>query len=241
MSDTIRMYWWKPAAPYDNFGDGLSPYLVYKLANKPVECTKQSPKLLAIGSIFENAKSGDTIWGTGIHPRHYAGLYQWDEPKPDLDVRLVRGPRTRKFLLDRGIDCPELYGDPALLLPLFYQPEIKPIHDVGYIPHLYDARRVRNPWHLIDVRLPWREVVNQIVQCRKIVSSSLHGLIVAEAYGLPAIWLRTEIQGEVKYLDYYEGTGRTPRPITNFYEVYNHPGESLPRINTEPILDSFPF
>lgn len=48
---------------------------------------------------------------------------------------------------------------------------------------------------------------NEILSCKKIVSSSLHGLIVAHAYGIPAIWQKfsDNIFGDdIKYIDYLE-------------------------------------
>lgn len=83
-----------------------------------------------IGSILPNSiKSKTIVWGSGcqdfdqvVH-RH---------PKQVLEVR---GPKTRDYLLHNGIDCPEVYGDPALLLPLVYQPkDTTPKYKRTFIP-----------------------------------------------------------------------------------------------------------
>lgn len=42
-----------------------------------------------------------------------------------LDIRSVRGPVTRNILMDLGYDVPSVYGDPAILLPLFYNPIVE--------------------------------------------------------------------------------------------------------------------
>ena len=51
--------------------------------------------------------------------------------------------------------------------------------------------------------------------CAYIVSSSLHGICVAEAYGIPAVWVRLAdniVGGEFKFRDYYASTGRDMHP-----------------------------
>jgi len=60
----------------------------------------------------------------------------------------------------------------------------------------------------------WRQTVNQIVSCDVIIASSLHAIVVAEAYGIPTIWVQptTRIKGgQHKFLDYFEGTCRDVR------------------------------
>jgi len=54
------------------------------------------------------------------------------------------------------------------------------------------------------------------MKCRKIVSSSLHGIIIAETFGIPTAWLRCSdkiVGGEFKYHDYYLGSGRKTADI----------------------------
>lgn len=44
-----------------------------------------------------------------------------------IDVRAVRGSETRRILISMGYSCPEIYGDSAVLLPIFYPKDIKKI------------------------------------------------------------------------------------------------------------------
>ncbi len=101
-------------------GDVLSPILVASILREQgrsiSEMQGDGSRLLAIGSILHFARTGDTLWGCGAALGKVA-----DEQHvfDSLDVRATRGPLTRDYLLSRGIDAPEVYGDPALLLPRF--------------------------------------------------------------------------------------------------------------------------
>lgn len=97
-----------------------------------------------------------------------------------------------------------VYGDPALLLPLMYKPKVKKTKEVGYIPHLWDQK---NYTDYIDVNLPWKKFVREILACDRVVSSSLHGVIIADAYGIPVLWKEyRKIPGaKIKYEDYLSG------------------------------------
>ena len=102
-----------------NWGDALSPYLVRLLSGKEVVLRTglQHRRFLAIGSILGAANGFAEVWGSGfIHENdRVVGV-----PRK---VHAVRGPFTRDLLLRQGVDCPEVYGDPALLLPRFFNPD----------------------------------------------------------------------------------------------------------------------
>ena len=51
------------------------------------------------------------------------------------DIRAVRGPLTREAILKEGGKCPEIYGDPAIIMPRLYTPKIGAKHKAGLILH----------------------------------------------------------------------------------------------------------
>ena len=235
--DAIRLYQWNKLY---NFGDQISQEIVQWISGRTVElvCQSHDKKLLAVGSVLHFSRDGDIVWGTGIHPNPQVQTDQ--RAAMQLDVRAVRGPLTREFMLRRGINCPERYGDPGILLPLVHPQPVKPCREYGVIPHIFE-QDLFTGIDYIDVKKDWREVVASIVQCAKIISSSLHGIIIAEAYGVPAVWLRvTEREGTLKYHDYYLGTGREAQPVTTLTEAIRSPGNPLPDFNRDILLESFP-
>lgn len=194
-----------------NFGDWIGPFLFEKLSGlDPIYCTAKKRSVRTVymtaGSIFHHIRADNiaTIWGSGVMQRN-AQFY-----KPKL-ITAVRGPLTRKRCLELGIRCPEIYGDPGILLPFFIPQTKEPTHAIGLVPHLVDFKIATDLFsHLPEVRVinvldDMTTVVKQISQCSVIISSSLHGIIVAHAYGRPALRaiFSEGIKGDgTKYLDY---------------------------------------
>ena len=112
-----------------------------------------------------------------------------------LRVCAVRGPLTRERFTAAGLDCPAVYGDPALVLPRLYTPAVTEQDAIGLVLHFSDRPRLEGllqapePFKLIDIQDPIEKVIDQIASCALVASSSLHGLIVAHAYGRPATWI----------------------------------------------------
>lgn len=210
---------------HSNWGDELIEHLVKYLTNKKtiflpqcrLEHTIHINSNLCIGSILTFFDLNKTVvWGSGILNNNEVYKIRGIPDK----VCAVRGPRTRTELLKKGIECPEIYGDPALLMPRFYQPVICSNYSIGIIPHFGDVnkddvrRLISDPRiKLIKVRdyEKWTDFIDEICSCDFVISSSLHGLIIAEAYGIPSQWVEfgTYVDGwEFKYYDFYESIGK---------------------------------
>lgn len=240
MNSDISLYYWNRVK---NFGDELSASVVEWVTGMNVKRVEEDApgKLLAVGSVLQMARDGDVVWGTGVHPGFYHRYFirpdRWSRFRdngrmvvPHIKALAVRGPITRDVIISSGQPCPELYGDPGLLIPLFYAPKVTTTHRVGVIPHFRGhSRYVESPHFVIDVQRPWQQVVDDICSCDRVVSSSLHGVIIAEAYGIPAIWLReTWGEGFIKYNDYYTGTQRAPRCAYSVEEALEMTPPPLP-------------
>lgn len=214
-----------------NWGDVLNPIIIQKISDKtPLILTKHTynirnnPVYSVIGSILGHPNKYNcghnnlVVWGSGFISSQERLKVQ---PK---EICAVRGPLTRELLLKQGYRCPEIYGDPALLYPKFYKPELQKKYKLGIIPHAYDRKDVclsnfqNDPDILIiDILGEIHSVVDQICSCEKIASSSLHGIIAADAYGVHSTWIKIsdKLEGNgFKFFDYFNSVGRTDeRPL----------------------------
>tara|TARA_R100000935_G_scaffold56463_1_gene88035 strand:+ start:4185 stop:5000 length:816 start_codon:yes stop_codon:yes gene_type:complete len=216
---TIPLFYWSEIKfifkKKENYGDLLSKYLVEKISGKEVQWVhpKKQPwykwdktNYVTIGSVIHHVSKDSIVWGSGIIDKK--------QTIAKADFRAVRGPQTRKYLLDLGYECPKVFGDPALLLPTYYHPEVEKKYKLGIIPHYHDFKFVsenyKNDSEILVINLMTldvEDVTRGIMSCEKTISSSLHGVIVSHAYGIPSIWVEfsDKIFGDgIKYRDYLE-------------------------------------
>lgn len=209
------LFWSHGEETDKNFGDAINPMLFEQITKKRVVNSSKIINIFNratyyfIGSILDNLnKSNAIICGTGFQNQNAKIL------KKPSKIIAVRGPLSRKIFLKQNIDCPEIYCDPALLLPSVYMPcDIKKKYKVGIIPHYIDKEKyskVEIISHglthcLIDIEDDWKKIIDDICSCEYILSSSLHGIIVAHAYNVPAtrmILTDKIIGGDFKFDDY---------------------------------------
>ncbi|WP_311269763.1 polysaccharide pyruvyl transferase family protein [Sphingobium sp. WCS2017Hpa-17] len=214
-SNIIVASWPNDGAVKQNWGDKLNPELINKLSGLPVANLsdvsgwEDRPVYRVIGSGLGKMAVNEMIWGMGF-------LNGGSRPsRAPARIFAVRGPKSRERLLSLGIPCPEVYGDPAVLYPLLYSPEIEKVNDFGIILHCRERNVIPYPQLPpstidIDINGDIQEVVRAILTCRTIISSSLHGIICAHAYGIPAYWLKASdlpLGDGFKFLDYFESIG----------------------------------
>jgi pyruvyltransferase len=197
-------YWQRGAR---NMGDMLTPVILAALGKPVAWASKRSADMIACGSIIDAARAGTVVWGSGAMSVRV-------RPHPQAVYRAVRGPVTREIVRQAGGECPAVYGDPALLLPTFHNAPITPTHTLGIVPHHVDEDIARARYGRYPIISPVSRdplaVVDRIRQCSFIASSSLHGLIVAQAYGIPFAWLRLSdrlVGDGTKFVDFAASVG----------------------------------
>jgi pyruvyltransferase len=201
------MYYWKGRP---NFGDLLGPLLVKHFADLDTDWASSSEAdMVTVGSVLDVLKKD---WA-GI----VAGAGKLQEFRhiilPQAKILGVRGPLTARGL--KGVRDTISLGDPGLLANELV--EVNKEYALGIVPHWSDNELEYRPEFLKYNPLIIRpegdplDVVRKIGSCRKIVSSSLHGIILADAFGMERRIEMTERfnreGGDYKFRDHNRAVG----------------------------------
>jgi hypothetical protein len=205
-----NLYYWQKKR---NFGDELGNTLLDFLKIEHQWAAPEDADLVIAGSVLEHLPKGwgGTICGAGkLH----------ENSKVDLTgahVVALRGKLTADSV--RGLSGPIVVGDPGLLVPDWIeQPVAK--YELGVLPHWSD--------HELAGRFLYGQVINaqddpekvalEIARCKRLITSSLHGIVVADAFGIPRraeLFPRAAAEGgDFKYRDY-----------SSVYDTHPHFGE----------------
>lgn len=220
---------------HGNFGDDLNEYMIKALIGEKHILLRQNnrfnifflgkkrPFILFVGSVLKGDISNSIILGSGVMSK---GDQLYGKPKKILSVR---GPMTYKYLIDKQFKIGQVikYGDPALLLPKIFNKVFEKEYKIGFIPHYIDKLEPKSKRllslkkiHFIDIQEKVETVISEILKCEFIISSSLHGLITADAFGIQSRWIKisNNVKGDgFKFRDYFLSVGRqnlNPYPIT---------------------------
>lgn len=197
------------------------------------------------------------FWGTGCSAWSNPSAPEAErlafsvEHEKGFRVTATRGPYSEALLTGKPEGSVGVYGDPVWLLPRFYAPPVEKKWKLGVIVHLselsdraYEAHvkpeliRYKIPAHLADdVHLintvtpismeGMKERIDEIRACERIVSTSLHGMVFAESYGIPCLHFPTSggktglasrsLEGacnmDPRVFDLYRGLRQTSLPV----------------------------
>lgn len=253
-------------------------------------------RLAAVGTIGHMMAGGHVhLWGTGTSPHLNPGdardqKVAYRRPAgTELTFHATRGPFSRR-VLGGDMSGPAVYGDPLWLLPRFHPAPSEKTAELGVILHLaelsersFDARaKDANGRHSIDpadrgrIRMlntvtpvsiaALRTRLDEILACKRIVSTSLHGMVFAESYGIPCLYFsprakksglgRIDLSDEsgvidLRFVDLYRGLGKThldvwyqPRGEKTDWgaviDAIDRVWEPKP-FNAEPLIEAFPL
>ena len=216
----------------------------------------QRERLAAVGTIGHAQKGGVVhFWGTGIDPMRNAfdaSLGRFAVPPgTELIPHAMRGRMSAQRLREEGVATPFVHGDPVWFLPkLVSTPVVEQTHELGIVLHITELesptpeslvkeayRRYRIPPSLqrtIRIINTYTEnsldsifaKIDEMRSCRRIASTSFHGLVIAESFGIPNVWfspypaggmvLDVEDQGaqlDHRARDFYSSTGKLLLPV----------------------------
>jgi pyruvyltransferase len=253
--DLSNIFWWQPR-PFlgikclqkQNVGDYLGPKLVSAiLSAENLKIYNQTNKrLLTIGSILHFAKDKDAIWGTGLNGKVNPEQHSFSE----LDVRALRGPLTQEFLIEKGISIPKkiAFGDPGILTSKYFPVDAPKRTKAIYIPHM----REKNPTkklkgsgvEMLSPLLNLTDFLYKLNTAERVITTSLHGVIIAESYGIPAVMLKNN-SGEniLKFIDYFNGTDRDLPEISKSITGAMNQKPNTPNLQAQQkgLLSTFPY
>ncbi len=252
-----------------------------------------TPRLASVGSIAHGLKNGVVhFWGSGIdkhkNPVNRELGYYTRPPNTTFHVHAMRGPFSAEVLRNQDMEVPSIYGDPVWFLPAIMEPAAEKQYELGVVVHLSEltglslddtvrhefirywvpkslARSVRIITTLTPPTLSGLEdKIKEMTACKRIASTSLHGLVIAETYGIPCAYFPVAGEGvdfreivrdnptvDARMLDFYGGVGykklfvygRERHIETDWDELIEAIDTHWQPIdwNPQPFLDTFPL
>lgn len=265
----------------NNFGDAITKKLWELCLEKNISLnqinTYEDYHYLTTGSILSMANKKSTVYGTGfvsetsdlggwIHKNQYNFIENDTLKEKPLSICAVRGPKTRNKILRFGVDCPEIYGDPILLLPALYRKQNTVIKDiVGIIPHYCEKNNINLKTLennllergfeclIIDIEIGdnYKKIIDEVLKCKYIISSSLHGLMLGIIYKKLCVHINfsNSVAGNnFKFFDFMESikiyrynvVNEYTTEVLNYYNIINVNYKVLEDVSVS-FLNACPF
>lgn len=257
----IQTAYWRNDMVVQNLGDYITELLISRMGHTPIrygsgEEFDNNGCLLAVGSLLghwdftSRIKGPIAVWGTGARgPEAKA----WAEANAErITFHAVRGPLSAEVL---ELDSNFPQGDPALLLPHYIQ-QGEASGRISYIPHIGSLPLVKlseiaevGANHIIPVTCLREEAESRIQEISGsafVLTGSLHGAIIAQAYGVPwaiCIPKHRNLVMPFKFKDWFAYLGIEPAIVENYHQGkawWEAHGSKYRSYDTNQILNSFP-
>lgn len=188
----MRLYYYK--TPAGNFGDDLNQWLWRQLFPIPIEqCFDDETLFLGIGSILNSEipkyPPKKIVFGTGYG---YGSLPSVTDAWRFI---CVRGPLTAQAL---ELPPSAAICDSALLVRELVEPARSAEHKIAFMPHhrMINADDWQSVCESLDIcyidpAAPIQNILDKIRSSELVISESLHGAIMADAFRVPWIPVRT--------------------------------------------------
>jgi pyruvyltransferase len=242
-----------------NWGDALNPVIVSAisgLACARFNFNSNNERLAAVGTIGHNLHNGVVhMWGPGVDakrdPLNPNATQYSRPPNTQFCIHALRGPYSRAVMTSQGIEAPEVYGDAGLFLPKIVSPRAKKKYELGVIVHISElqspsvvatvksefTRYFGGEQHGVKLISTYHDATwdafcdktQEIMECKRIASTSFHGLIIPQAYGIPSVYFATGYEG-AKKLRIKEDYAVIDHRIADFYAGANV--DSIPSFGT---------
>ena len=201
----VALYYWNSLK---NAGDYFSYWLCSKLYSE-VRRSEASPTLITSGSILGHKllTNNTIVWGSGWHNAKWSESCRITNKD---NFRAVRGKLTAEYL---KLDIKKVaLGDPGLLASKFFKyKDIVKQRKILILSHWRDYeslyKQFGNQYTVINMATNDVEAIfKAICESDFVLSSSLHGIIFAHSFGVPALHLEVaelESKDNFKFKDYY--------------------------------------
>ena len=188
-----------------NFGDMLNISLakVFGVSNF-LHADYTPSDTCFIGSVLDRLLVG----GDSLRPIKIIGTgFMNEDSKVNRKIESVVACRGKLTSDKLGLrKC--MVGDPAIILPKLYMPKIETKYDIGFAPHFKAQHNKIEGAYIINLTDPVNVVLNNILSCNRVITSSLHVLIICDIYGIPVELTYKDnpnfnVIDEFKFRDYY--------------------------------------
>ncbi len=236
-----------------NHGDQLSADLVRLMFQaEPVQVSAEQPHVLGVGSNTFMANAHSTLWGCGVLNRQ-VGL----QDLAPHQIRALRGRHSADVLVAHGTAVPDIpLGDPGIFAAELLRRQglgprrrsrvvVVPHHGSIRNPAFADMAQMDGVTVIDTLNNDWG-LLQDIAGADIVVSESLRGLIYAESFGKPSVWISNneDPSWTFKFQDWFSTTFNPqlrPAQITGDIARLTRQAElRYSKIDRDQLLASFP-